>query len=333
MDAKFPPFQWGTSYLPNENLEVEDLGHCLRVVGFNPFSALHMRPELHSWDAFETYRKAPKDWSKGRTGKSSPHIQFANADTDSKLIAFVRQFGPVTASSVSEESPKPQKEAPPIRNARQDWDELRNERLLYQSMLTLISELAQERRGDVLRRCIATIADKVSDWPRQWRRELALRNQDKPDWQFDEETLTRVRSFKFWSERPAFGERIARITNPRARAIHAGHDVICELLNAFRPLVYRWQNSTIEGPDWDLRYGIRPILYFILRREYLQGAGVAVCANTQCQELFQIERAGERFCSSECSRRQRQREYWRERGHRLRKKRVRATSTRLRRTR
>ena len=333
MNAEFPPFQWGASFMAKADLEVENLGDCLRVAGFNPFVALDRRPELRSWDVFEKYRKAPKDWSKGRTGKGSPHIQFANADTDEKLIAFVRQFGPVAASSASEKFHGPRGDAPPIRTADQDWNELRNERLLYRSVLTLMSELAQGRRVDVVRRCISNIADKVSDWPRQWKREFVLRNPDKPDWEFGQEALKRVHDFKLWSERLSFGERIAGSTNPAATAIHAGHNVICELMNAFRPLVYRWRKSTIEGPHWNLRYGIRPVLYSILRREYIHADGVAVCANTLCQELFKIERAGERFCTSECSRRQRQREYWEKRGYRLRKKRLRAASTRLSRAR
>jgi hypothetical protein len=332
MHAEFPPLQWGTSYMANVDLEVEDLHHCLRVVAFNPLVAQDMRPELCSWDLFEKYRKAPKDWSKGRTGKGSPHMQFANADTDEKLIAFVRKFGPVVASSVSEVS-RPQRDVPPFREAHQDWNELRNERLLYQSVLTLISELAQERRGDVLRRCITTIADKVSDWPRQWQRELDLMNPDKPHWQFDEEALKRIHDLKSWPERPSIGERIGGGTKAMTtKASQAGHSVICELLNAFRPLVYRWRDRPIEGPHWDVRYGIRPVLYFILSREYVTGDGVAVCANSQCRELFEIERAGERFCTAECSRRQRQREYWEKRGSRMREKRLRAAATRLRRT-
>lgn len=40
----------------------------------------------------------------------------------------------------------------------------------------------------------------------------------------------------------------------------------------------------------DIRVGIGPLLYSILRREFLQPCDVGVCANTQCRKLFEVER-------------------------------------------
>src|SRR6266404_6867933 len=148
-DTRFPPLQWGTSYDKGLPLEVETDGKDhVRVIGFDPLVALESRPDLRSWDLFEQYRKAPKDWSRGQTGKHSPHIRFANADTDDKLLAFVRRFGPVVATSVSEEVKTPTNDRlepiPPLLKANQDWNELRTERSLYSSLLTL---LVQIRKG------------------------------------------------------------------------------------------------------------------------------------------------------------------------------------------
>jgi hypothetical protein len=33
--------------------------------------------------------------------KNSPHIRFANSKSDEKLIAFIRDFGPVVAASLT----------------------------------------------------------------------------------------------------------------------------------------------------------------------------------------------------------------------------------------
>jgi len=146
-------------------------------------------------------------------------------------------------------------------------------------------------------------------------------------WHFSEESLRRIQHYESEavSDRPSFGDRIAgvesessQITAGKARrAVDAGHSVICELINAFKPWVYRWGSRAIEGPHWDRRYGIKPLLFHILRREYVERDGIAVCANVQCRQLFEIERAGQRFCGEQCSRRQRQRDYWKAHGKRL----------------
>ena len=298
---------------------VENAGDCLHVVGVNPFHAV----DLDSWDIFEAYRKVPKEWSAGRTGKRSPHIQFANADTDEKLVAFVEQFGPVVASSVSETRRSPGDVR--ILSADQNWEELRNERLLYRSALILLTELERGEKADVsvLWRCMSDIRDKVSCWPVQWSREQKLREFNKEPhitWEFGREASRRV---KLAAERRlSLGERIGgNLVRP---VVRSGHDVICELLNAFRPWVYRWEDKPTEAPHRDLRYGIRPILYSILRMEYLRPGSLAICANAQCLDAFVIDRAGQRFCSKKCSRHQRQGEYWALRGKRMRKRRLRS---------
>jgi len=146
----------GVSYKRGAPLMVENAGDCLHVVGVNPFHAV----DLDSWDIFEAYRKVPKEWSAGRTGKRSPHIQFANADTDEKLVAFVEQFGPVVASSVSETRRSPGDVR--ILSADQNWEELRNERLLFRSALILLTELERGEKADVsvLWRCMSDIATR-----------------------------------------------------------------------------------------------------------------------------------------------------------------------------
>jgi hypothetical protein len=329
VNVELPPFQWGTSFPAGSDLYVEPAGDCLRVVGFDPLITVARDPSLRSWDLFLQYQRAPRNWRPGETGKSSPHIRFANADTDEKLITFVGQFGPVVAKSVRETLTPPQEDPlqpdiPPVLTAEQDMNELRNERLLYHSVLTLMFELGRGKNADIstVRRCISEITAKTTDWPRQWKREFGLKSLKKPYWVFGEEEMQRVREFELSASRLSFGERISGRNKPESNTLRAGHNIICELANAFKPSVYRWGNSTIEGPHWDLRFGIRPLLYFILRREYLKGGGVAVCANDRCRECFEIDRVDQRFCGEGCSRQQRQREYWAGRGKELRKRRI-----------
>jgi hypothetical protein len=97
-----------------------------------------------------------------------------------------------------------------------------------------------------------------------------------------------------------------------------GRIVIAELLNAFPDFVFP-SPSHLNG---SIRYGIRPLLYSILRHEMFHLHDTGICANDQCRAFFEVERAGQQFCDIDCSRQQRQRDYWKARGKKLRAKRL-----------
>ncbi len=304
---QYPSSVWG------DEIKVEAHGDALLISGVFPM-CLQPGPDI-----FREYLEAPRHWTQGRTGKNSPHIQFANADTDQKLLQFVERFGPVVVESLRSDEPL-------AYVARQDMAELRNERQLYRAALGLVAEL-ELRVPDIktIEYCAREIADKVSGWPKQWLRERQLLRSfgRQPTWFIGADELRHFDHLAWivgrWVHETPTDPLLAAVctTGP----VDAGHYVVCELVNAFPPRVQRYGENVIEGPPWNLTCGIRPLLYYILRREYLQRGGVGLCANTACRDVFEIERAGARFCSEECSRHQRQREYWAKRGRKLRNKR------------
>src|ERR1035438_3558240 len=83
----YPSSVWGN------DIKVEAHEDALLISGVLPMS-LKLGPDI-----FREYLEAPRQWTKGRTGKISPHIQIANADTDKKLIRFIERFGPVVVES------------------------------------------------------------------------------------------------------------------------------------------------------------------------------------------------------------------------------------------
>jgi hypothetical protein len=89
-----------------------------------------------------------------------------------------------------------------------------------------------------------------------------------------------------------------------------GRIVICELLNSFPSIAFP---NPFEMHS-SIKYGVRPLLYALLRRQFFYPRGFAICTNTECRNFFNIERAGQQFCSPECSLRHRQRIYWEKRG-------------------
>jgi len=273
---------------------VERVGDDLLVVGCFP----KYGEGGHPADLLSAYRSARK----ATIGNGSPHIRFANADSDDDLIAFVRLFGPVVARSV-EINPEP----PFNLTALQGMRELRNERSIYRAALSLVMSLSRPRFDyKTAQFLIRELADKLPDWHRQWERE---RKQYKaePMWKLSAESLKRIQGLG--SAHPDF------LLPPQIDA----RIVVCELLNTFPARAFP---NPLEL-NASIRYGIRPLLYALLTRETFQMHETGVCANVQCRKFFEIKRGAQRFCEPDCSRRQRQREYWMNRGKKLRTKRLR----------
>lgn len=309
MKAHHSGMQWGDPLTKGERLNVEREGDCLRITGKFPLYF-----DESPCDLYRQYQVARKDWSNVARGKSSPHIRFANADKDEKLIAFVRDFGPVVASSVSYQTPFPEPPLLPILIATQGMNELRNERVLYRAALDLVLVLAEPAKAhlSVIRECLSDISDNVRDWPRQWKRES--KNHDSICWKFGQVSVKEIDECRARVATTAadpvdlIGKRYMAGIEPDP--IGNGRHVLCELLNAFHSRVFPSPVAFHSG----IRYGIRPLLYSILRQEFLYPRDVAGCKNTQCREFFEIERGGQQYCNDICSRKQRQREYWAEKG-------------------
>jgi hypothetical protein len=324
LTPNFPSLVWGTDI----HVEVGPTGlevSAMQAVGTEERKAAH--------DPLAAYRHANRSGMQKRRGKNSSHIQFANANDDRKLIRFVKQFGPfVVSSSRTEERVLTGLFEIPIERtfviARQDLAELRNERRIYRAALALVAEFKRGKDVDMVAAhdCVLQIVDNVSAWPKQWQREKQLRLSDqgfarRPAWSFGQDNLNELHNIKNWMTLEPPSDSFRSAISPFSDPIRTGHRVICDLVNTFPPIVYPWGNTPVEAPGWDLMGGIRPIFYYILRREYLQAGGISICRNSECRELFEIERAGQEFCGDVCSRHQRQREYWKRRGTQLRKRR------------
>jgi len=282
-------------------------------------------------DVYRAYRNAISR-VKGKRPQA-PHIEFANANDDDKLAQFVWNFGPVVASTLERKEvtdPDDENRIRTLTVALQDWTELRNEQQMFRAALTLVAELERGKETDLktVKDSISTIVELANCWPVQWQREQQLRASGigyeiEPLWVFGEKNL---RSLAWARERTVTNAlpwgRLSTVAS-KADIVEAAHSTICELINAFSPCVYPWGQTAIEGPHWDLSFGIRPILYHILRREYLSKNGVEVCRNTDCRQWFEVERAEQHYCSEVCSRKQRQREYWETTGKNLREARLR----------
>jgi len=295
--------------MDGKGLHVTSIGSDLEITGLVP--TYEVRDS--ACDLIRQYEEAAKQVVIGqeRTGTQSPDVCFANADSDDKLIAFVRRFGPIVARCVQEKlmflDEESQEPLFPLRLiARQDMQELRNEQAIFRAALALIMHLAQPNYDyGLAQQLIKTIAANIKEWPRQWEREKSLRGFE-PIWKLSAEPLKRIESLSVAPPDPILPNEVS------------GRIVICELLNSFRSILFP---NPLEMHS-HIKFGIRPLLYSLLRRQFLYPRGFCICSNSECRNFFNIERSGQQFCSSECSRHHRQRIYWQKRGKTLRKKRA-----------
>lgn len=301
-----PRFCWGS------DIQVIQRGRALLVRGRLPSAGDRTKRE----DVLQRYLEWLSDWSGDK--KPSPPVWFANANCNEKLIRFVEEFGPVVASTVDEQLEKR------LIWARQDLTTLRRERDLYACCLNLVRELRKgENEADlqIIRDALVTIVSATQHWPSQWRREARWMKSHAPDepisWKFHPKTWNTLVSLQTDAQ-ANFGGGLY----PGRSTYLCGHQAICHILNSFRSGTQYVSGKVFEGPRTFMPFGIRPVLFFVLKQEYLRQGGLSRCTNPNCNAWFVVERHGQGYCSPDCSRRHRQRDYWQARGSARRRKRL-----------
>ena len=255
-----------------------------------------------------------------RTGRRPPHVQFANAHDDSRLVQFVARFGPVWGDMTAHKPSRTQVET--WVRVRESLNGLRRERALISSAMHLASLMIDEELGqpEMIAHVLAGIASAL------WMKGA--------EWEYEEGNFSKWYGIRLWNPIQAIAleggwpagvplnEFLLTLRGQRLKLRAAS--LLCEVLNIaeFRPVLVPTIDGYAELPVHDRR-GVLPALYFMLRQDILHRKGIAICRLVDCGAFFKIERSGQHFCSDRCSRLQRQREYWNEKGKALRKKRLR----------
>ncbi len=310
ISRSFPSMMWAS------DIEVEVSGPDLLVHGDASFP--DQQPER---DLLRNYREWAIARTMKRAGLKAPQIRFANAITDQLLIAFVKTFGPVYAESVAERDT----DNSLVRDAIQPLDKLRCERRTYAAALDLLVELEKEKAASPqsIQDYISGVVEGCKDWTSEWHREREWRRARghlPPSWHFDKSEWENLVRLKVGARQTSSLDALSRLVRGGSPS-DAGHQVICTLANAFSIEVTHFGNTRCEVPPrYGLVFGVRPVLYHLLRLEYLR-TGVQRCVNEFCRQFFLRDREGQHYCSEECSRKHRQREYWKTSGSKLRRKR------------
>ncbi|HQR65847.1 MAG TPA: hypothetical protein PLB02_00435 [Thermoanaerobaculia bacterium] len=275
-----------------------------------------------------------------RDVRSAPHVVFSNCRTDEELVAFIRKFGPIWTEHTLPEDPDtapkspesctdpqetPQEDLPtdpesgselpewvhdtPIDEegtitVLQDLDSARHDRAAFSDLLRLVATLTpeepEERRDARTGKRLVTLlrGSEVGPLLRDLKRGHGFLN--SPD-----------------IETPSLPEL--------SQLVREAHEMVCGEFNRIKFHLVPFLDSTKK--QWRLTvlprvwsHGILPALYLMLREDYIRGRRLGICGRLKCSSAFVIKRLGQRYCSDDCSRRQRQYDYYQSKGKFTRKK-------------
>jgi hypothetical protein len=209
--------------------------------------------------------------------KNPPHIEFANATTDTKLIKFCQKWGPYDGSPDvghvrTSDSPHRWKVV------RENLPKLRGGQKSFSGIARLIAEIQSSKPN--------------------------------PERLF--QYYTQLSAFP--PEREAFFRNLSR-GGPAKAACEYVQTVVCTLLTQFPPHLYPTSKGPVELPPLNVfGRGVKHALYCFLRLEYLKKdrLGLGVCP--RCGDVFAKEREGAVFCDEDCSKLHRSLKYYREHG-------------------
>jgi hypothetical protein len=251
------------------------------------------------------------------------HLVFANCTSEEALTKFLLRYGPVLAEADSVEVRPPIHERRFSRTelrAEQLWDVLIREQKTLNSAFQLFQQLRSDNPdGDALLSGAKSLVLGTSFWIDAYNRELEVKDsrrwQESPSWMWTAKDHNRARLLT---------NAMSPIDDKGslARAKSQAHALLCHVLNAFPVRLTQYGGIPVEMPSEDVSFGVFPVLYFLLRCDYLWSAKVARCALKDCTRWFRVGSHDSPCCSDEHSLKHRQWLYYHQgKGRQMRQRR------------
>ena len=240
-------------------------------------------------------QSVPVAWWPEDRRKKPPHVAFANATTEAKLIEFVKTWGPVdgTPEVCFIEGPSYTSDRGLKLVVRQNLRRLRFEQRTFSGAARLVAEIQCDKPDpERIFNCLVQLQTEHKDSFSRFARSLSL-NSDR--------TLADA-------------------------ACEVAESDLCELLDRFPARLFPTTAGPVEFPPMDLRgsrgRGVKHVLYGFLRLEYLRKDRLGLGLCPKCNEVFAKERRGAVCCSELCSKQHRSLKYYLEHGRARRQKRA-----------
>lgn len=249
---------------------------------------------------------------------NTPHYLFANAESNTDLLNFLKRFGPITSDPASIRiapfTDTTTDKGPGIEiRSKQTWETVRKERLTFDAVFALYAELhSEEPDGNKLLTAAAQIQLGASSWVKQFDEEMiaAIKSpslSEGPRWYWDSSRQSQLQ------HKVAALRSYVRVDGLQdaKKAEASAHLILCDILNAF-PVTLTHFKGAIEVPSENLAFGIRHVLYYLVRCDYLRASPLARCAWKECTMWFKVGPQGSPCCSPEHALKHRQWHYYHE---------------------
>jgi hypothetical protein len=306
VERSIPSFRWA------DEIEISNNDGIVRFFGKKLFAG--QKPAVKR-DLFAEYLRNISSTQAGDE-QNAPHYLFANAKSEPELLAFFERFGPVSIEPASLRIMPNKENTAVLIEASQSWESLRREHQIYLSLLTLYREVhSGQPNCETLHAAAVNLRNGCSFWVEQFKREtkteqLDLRLSEDPRWIWNE-----ARQIDIQGRVEAITSAILGSPDPidaTGLAVERSHVLLCTFLNAFPPTITRSERSTVEAVSDNLAFGIRHLLYFLIRKDYLAKARISTCAWDACARWFRVGTKGSPCCSPEHGERFRQWKYYHE---------------------
>jgi len=261
-----------------QKVEVERQGDILLVTGWgripNPVDAHEVDAEHFSQlDIFKRFhRYVLRNLSEKQTKGDAGVYQFADASTDEKLIAFVREFGPVWGTVLSREN---EENGAVTITVAQSLERLRHEQRHFAAVVKILQQVNRNSQADA-----EIIRAQLCEVP--WLTVYAYSMTS--DWQYPEGPSDKETPALFWA-----------------------HRALCAVLNGYPSQLVPFNGEVFELPKMSDE-GISDAIYWQLRRDYLAQRAIGSCLH--CGSHFPVYKRGTQGCSEPCRRALRNQKYW-----------------------
>jgi hypothetical protein len=294
-----------------QKIAVEIDGEALLVTGWGHLSAPIDGRKLDPSDAarldiFKRFRRySLRQLSAVHSGDSGGVYQFADATDDEKLIAFVKEFGPVWGKVVSSRA---EDDDSSTLTVTQSLKKLRREQEVFAAAVKLLQELSRDAKADpagilvAMAQILPPEMRLPEGFPTKASRNLTTPLPTGP------EVMTYPIAVRFsalaidlWCS-TGFPKK-----EKKAAVISLARQVLCDLLNHHSPVLVPLESEVIEMPVAP-NEGIMEALYFQLRLDFLAHRQIRACLN--CEGYFPVHRRGARACGNRCQTALRNQKYW-----------------------